>query len=176
MRRCSGESEVAILGAQSNIASVYDRLGRLEEALRLRQYVYRGQLRYRGEEHRLTLTEAFNYANDLTDSRRFEEAKTLLHRHMPVARRVLGASSEVTLKLRRAYAMGLCRDNGATLDDLREAVNMLEELERAAWRVFGRAPPFVAAFEACLRAARAVLRAREATGDVESIREGVDAL
>ncbi len=176
MRRCSGESEVAILGAQSNIASVYDRLGRLEEALRLRQYVYRGQLRYRGEEHRLTLTEAFNYANDLTDSRRFEEAKTLLHRHMPVARRVLGASSEVTLKLRRAYAMALCRDNGATLDDLREAVNMLEELERAAWRVFGRAHPFVAAFEACLRAARAVLRAREATGDVESIREGVDAL
>ena len=95
---------------------------------------------------------------------------------MPVARRVLGASSEVTLKLRRAYAMALCRDNGATLDDLREAVNMLEELERAAWRVFGRAHPFVAAFEACLRAARAVLRAREATGDVESIREGVGAL
>ena len=70
----------------------------------------------------------------------------------------------------------LFTDAGATLDDLREAVNMLEELERAAWRVFGRAHPFVAAFEACLRAARAVLRAREATGDVESIREGVGAL
>ena len=50
---------------------------------------------------------------------------------------------------------------GATLDDLREAVTTLEDAERIARRVFGGAHPLVVQFEAALRLAREILRARE---------------
>ena len=50
---------------------------------------------------------------------------------------------------------------GATLDDLREAVNTLGETERIARRVLGGAHPVTVGIEGALRAARAALRARE---------------
>jgi len=46
---------------------------------------------------------------------------------------------------------------------LREAVKMLEDLERIARRVLGGVHPFTVDVEANLRDARAALRAREAT-------------
>ena len=52
-------------------------------------------------------------------------------------------------------------DPGATLDDMREAVTTLEELERIARRVFGGAHPLTSAIEENLQGARAKLRAGE---------------
>ena len=49
----------------------------------------------------------------------------------------------------------------ATRDDLREAVNTLEELAPIARRVLGGAHPIAAGIEDELRNARAALRARE---------------
>ena len=68
----------------------------------------------------------------------------------------------IMLWLRRNYAITLCRVDGATLDDVREAVNTLEETERTARRVLGSAHPDVVGIEDELRDARAALRAREA--------------
>ena len=51
--------------------------------------------------------------------------------------------------------------DGATLDDLREAVTTLEETKRTAQRLLGGAHPIVAAIERALGGARAALRARE---------------
>ena len=59
----------------------------------------------------------------------------------------------------------LYHDPGATLDDLREAVDTLEEIERTARRVLGGAHSLTVDIEGDLRDARAVLhfvlRARE---------------
>ena len=52
-------------------------------------------------------------------------------------------------------------DPGATLDDLREAVETLEHTGRIARRVFGGAHPDTAAIEQSLQNARAALRTRE---------------
>ena len=52
-------------------------------------------------------------------------------------------------------------DDGATLDNLREAVTTLEDTERTARRVLGGAHPVVGSIEAFLRHARAALAARE---------------
>ena len=93
---------------------------------------------------------------------RFEEAKTLLRKTVPVARRVLGESNTLTLKMRWVYARALYKDDGATLDDLREAATTLEETERIARRVMGGLHPTTTGIENALRVARAVLRAREA--------------
>ena len=115
-----------------------------------------------GEEHRDTLSAAYNYALSLYNLERFEEAKSLLRKIMPVARRVLGEDYELTLRIRTDYATALCRDADATLDDLREAVTTLEEIERTARRVLGGAHPLTIGIKRTfLRAARAKLRIRE---------------
>ena len=53
-------------------------------------------------------------------------------------------------------------DTGATFDDLREAINTLEEIEPTARRVLGGAHPLTKGIDIALRRtrARAALRAR----------------
>ncbi len=126
----------------------------------MRRNVYSGWLRLKGEENYETLREANNLANALLDLKRFKEAKALTRRMKLVARRVLGVDNILTLTMRSNYATALCNANGATLDDLREAVTTFEETERTARRVFGGAHPLTVDIEDVLRAARAALRAR----------------
>jgi hypothetical protein len=102
-----------------------------------------------------------DYTATLVVLRRFEEAKALLRKTMPVARRVLGKNDETTLRARCIHAMALSTDPNATLDDLREAVSMLEETDRIGRRVFGGTHPLAATIERELQDARAALRARE---------------
>ena len=59
------------------------------------------------------------------------------------------------------YARALYKDNRATLDDIREAVTTIEDVERTARRVFGSAHPLVGNIARDLRRARAVLAACE---------------
>ena len=71
-------------------------------------------------------------------------------------------------KMRRAvrstsWTLGasLTRSDGATLDDLREAVTTLEDAERTTRRVFGGTHPSTTGIKAALQHTRAALRARE---------------
>ena len=98
---------------------------------------------------------ASNYADTLLNLERFAEAKALIRKAIPVARRVLGEGDEITLRMRWNYATALYEDAGAMLDDVREAVATLEELARTARRVLGSAHPNTAEIEATLRTARA---------------------
>ena len=102
-----------------------------------------------------------NYALSLIKLQRFGEARSLLRKTVLVARRVHGDNQELVTSLRRNYARVLYDDPGATLDDMREAVTTLEELERIARRVLGGAHPLTTNIGTNLRDARAALRARE---------------
>ena len=83
--------------------------------------VYSGRLKLNGEEHITTIRAANNYAPFLIRLQRIEEAKSLLLRMVPVARRVLGDSHDLTFRMRWAFHAGvLYMDEAATLDDLRE--------------------------------------------------------
>ena len=73
--------------------------------------------------------------------------------------------------LRRA----LCEDRGATPDDYRETVAMLEDTAPTARRVLGGAHPTTSNVEKTLREARDALAAREGDG-VSSVCEAVEAL
>ena len=123
--------------------------------------VYSGRLKLHGEEHPQTLQAASNYATSLAELQRFEEARSLMRKSIPVARRALGESNEITIKMRVHFAMALYEDAAATLDDLRESVTTFEEIERIARRVMGGAHPLTEGIENDLRNARAALRARE---------------
>ena len=110
---------------------------------------------------RRLLRAAYNYALSLVRLKRFAEAKALLRKKMPVARRVLGENHDLMLRMRWTYGTALYLDDGASLDDLREAVTTLEDTVRIARRVLGGAHPITSSIEAALRQSRAVLRARE---------------
>ena len=153
----------------------YDALGR-SEALGLRQDVFLGNLRLLGKENRETLREGNNYAASLAEQKRYGEVKSLMRKTLPVARRVLGENDETTLKARLVYAIALCKDTGATLDDLREGVTTLEEIERIARQVFGGANPLVTQIAQNLGCARALLGARDGTVAVDALREAVTTL
>ena len=159
--RIVGDSENNILFVQGNLASTYQKLGRREEAMLLRRDVYSGNLKLLGAEHFDTLREAHNYATSLFGLERFEEGKALLRRTIPVARRVLGEVHDLALTMRWLYAAALCEDPGATLDDVREAVTTLEEIERIARRVLGGTNPTVGSIVRALQAAREMLSERE---------------
>ena len=161
MRRL-GASARRILSVQGNLAISYQALGRLEEALEIKREVYSGILRLNGEENFDTLREANNYAASLLIAKRFGEAKSLMRKSVPVARRVLGESKTLAFRLKWSYAMALYKPTAASLDDLREAVMTLEETERAARRALGGSHPHVADIERTLREARDTLSAREA--------------
>jgi hypothetical protein len=106
--------------------------------------------------------ESVNCAASLVLLNRFEEVRSLLRKKMPVARRVCGDQDLITLKMRRNYAMMLYRDDGSTISDLHEAVEMLDDLALIARRVLGISHPEDEAIELALKEAQAALRAREA--------------
>ena len=145
---------------QSCLANTYAKLGR-PEALLMKRDVYTGRLKLDGEEHIETFRAAYNYVVTLLDLQRFGKAKALLRKTTPVARRVLGQNHELVLEMRWSYGVALYDDDGATLDDLREAVMTLEELKRTARRVLGGAHPLTEGIEDELQDARAALRARD---------------
>jgi len=108
---------------------------------------------------------ANNYAASLISLKRFEEAKSLLRKSIPVARRVIGESHELTLKMRSVYALTLCMATAPELEkpleDLREAVTTFEDIARTARRVLGAAHPLTTGIEEQLQNARGCLRVRE---------------
>jgi len=174
MDRRLGASEQNLMSSMSNIAVTYSMLGRFAEASDMHRDVYFGYVRLHGEEHINALQAASNYADSLLSLRRFEETKLLMRKMMPMTRRVLGDENILTLRMKKIYAEALYMDDGATLDDLREAVTTLEDSERVARRVLSGAHPLVADFERALRDAPAALAAREGE-DVSAIRESVAA-
>jgi len=161
MERRLGASDNNMLAVQGNLASTYENLGHHELALQLKHDAYSGYLELYGEEHMYTLLAASNYTTALLRSKRFEEVKPLLRKAMPVARRVLGESHDLTVKMRANYAQTLYMDPDATLDDLREAVETLEDATRTSRRVFGGTHPTAVQIESNLAMAREFLRVRE---------------
>ena len=75
---------------QGNLATTYGELGQLEKALSMERDIYSGSVKLHGNEHETVAMAACNYASSLLALKRYQEAKTLLRRNIPVARRVLG--------------------------------------------------------------------------------------
>ena len=164
MMRRLGAPPYNTLAVQVNLARTYHHCGRAHEALRLERDVYSDRLKLSGGEHEQTLVAAMNYAGSLVDVERYAEARSLMHKTLQTSRRVLGERDSMTLRATCIYATTLYKDDDATLDDLREAVTTLEEMERTARRVLGGAHPMTAGIELHLRDARAALSTRGGTG------------
>ena len=139
MRRV-GASENSMLTAQNNLAATYNNLGQTDKSLRMYREVYSGRLRLNGDEDEKTLLAAGNYAMVLLELQRFEEAKKVLRRTVPVARRVLGAEHALTLSLREDLSRATLEGESSG-EEKREALRMLEELAGVMRRVLGPTHP-----------------------------------
>ena len=71
--------------------------------------------------------------------------------------------------MRSVYAVTVCDDDSATLDELRETVTSLVETERTARRVLGAAHPVADEIRRDLERARATLSARVTRDFAESL-------
>ena len=105
---------------------------------------------------------ASNYASSLNHLKRYTEAKKLLRKALPAARRALGENHQLTLRMRWCYANALYEDPDATLDDHREAVATLESVAPTWKRVFGPVHPETPRVQGALKEARDALAARAA--------------
>ena len=152
-----GEEHEGTVHTAFNYATALLDLQRFDEGKSLLRKVIPVARRVLGEYYDTTLRMRMNYAGVLAKLNRFEEAKAVLRKTMPVARRVLGDKDRLMLKMRWQYASTLYNDNGATLDDLREAVTTLEDAVRTAQRVFGGVHPLTNAIDFWLRNAQAAL-------------------
>ena len=159
-RRIGAHASYLLL-VQGNLAMTLESLGRLESALEIKRDVYTSRLKLNGKEHYDTIRESNNYASTLVDLKRFKEARSLMRKMVPVARRVLGENSLITLSMRINSARAVYDAPAATLDHLREAVTTLEDTEPIARRVLGGENPLTSSIVDDLQDARAALRARE---------------
>ena len=73
-----------------------------------------------------------------------------------------------TLKMRWSCAYALSRDDGATLDDLREAVETLEAVAESWKRVFGESHPETPMVQSALEIARKTLARAVAASESQS--------
>ena len=98
-------------------------------------------MKLHGEEHCATLLAANNYASSLLTQERFEEAKSLLRKTMPVARRVLGNEHNLTLSLCEDLSRATLLDGDSSAEEVREAVRALEDTLGVWRRVLGPQHP-----------------------------------
>ena len=91
---------------------------------------------------------------------RHDEAKTLLRDQvLPAAQRVLPPEDDIVISCTSNLARAMYQANGASLDDLRGGVALLEALCTTSRRVYGAEHPKVALREGYLDDAQAKLAA-----------------
>ena len=165
MRVILSSSEDSILIVRTCLANSLTRLGRNEQASNMLRDVYSARVRLNGDEHEDTIVAALNYAASLGSLRRVKEAKSLLRKTVPVARRVLGEVHDLTLTMRWLHANILYMNDSATVDDHREAVETLESVAISYKRILGASHPETQKVQNALATAREKLadaRASEA--------------
>ena len=77
------------------------------------------------------------FAAELHSLEHHTEAKRILLKVIPNARRTLGAEHDLTLNLREIYGNFLYQDPSASRGDVVDAIEIFEDVQRRARRVFG---------------------------------------
>lgn len=127
-----GIEDVDTLKVQSNLASLLEKSGRYEDAIRLSKDVYEKMRRVRGFAHRDTLITQMNVATCLDDLGRYEEALKIDQAVFDISRRVLGIGHPTTLVVQGNMATILWK-----LDRYEDAFWMYQRVCDRMKKVFG---------------------------------------
>jgi len=140
IERRLGASGEHMLTMQSNLASVYEALGRCDEAIRMQRDVYTSSVRLRGGTHENTLIAALSLTISFAKTNA-SESMTFSRPLLPVARRALGADHKMSLQLVHgyAYAVGMCA--APSREELTFAETLLTDTMPRFRRIFGSSHP-----------------------------------
>ena len=157
MRRV-GASEEALLVARGNLGNTYDTLGRNEEALSTYREAYAGCKSLLGGCNFRTLMAANNLVYALQKQMKHAEALSILREPLSDARRALGDDHEMTLMLGSLLADSLVAPGTSpTVDDVREAIVMREDICKRSRRLLGISHPHTERRQHALDSARRAL-------------------
>ena len=98
-----------------------------------------------------------NLSWSMKECGRCAEAKSFLREQLPAARRALGANHDTVIHLRWIYADALCLSDGASREDVVEAVTSLDELGTTTQRIYGISHPLAIDIQTALGRARETL-------------------
>ena len=118
----------------------------------------------RGISNLQTIRAALNLSVSAMNLKRFEEARALAQKIIPVVHRTLGPDHDLTLCIRRNGAEAVYEDPKSTLSDLRRAETTLQDVYRRTRRVFGTSHPETAICEKDVRRLKAILAERNSGG------------
>ena len=141
--RLGVKEEGDILITRGNLAICYYNLGQLDEALSMQREVYAGRqsmgeylLRAGNQDIAVC-----NLAEYLVAAREFEEAQSLAREELPAIIDRHGPDDPLTLEVQTWYALAFFRADGASEDDVAEALTILEDVLRRSRRVLGDSHP-----------------------------------
>ena len=150
------------LTSRNNLASAYESVGRLEEAITLYEQVLSDRIRVLGEDQPDTLPSRNNLAGAYYAVGRLTEAITLFEQVLPDSIRVLGKDHPRTLTSRNNLA-GAYRAVGR----LEEAITLYEQVTKDCARVLGEDHPLTKTVRKNLEAVRRELAQREDSSPTE---------
>ena len=157
MRRL-GTPEDAIFVTQGNLANTYATLGRWDEALSNYREAYAGCKALFGNCNQQTLVAANNLVIQLQRQNKYAEALSILREPLSDARRALGDDNEMTLALGSLLADSLVNARDIpTVDDVREAIAIREDIYKRSRRLLGDAHPNTQIRQRALDGARSYL-------------------
>ena len=155
-----GADKASLIVLKTGLGSSYVDAGRHDDALAIFREVHERNVALRGPEHDETLYCAGHLANCCVLTGRHDEAKTLLRDQvLPAAQRVLPPEDDTVIAGKSILARAMYEAEGASVDDMREGVALLEAICTTSRRVYGAEHPKVALREGYLDAAQAKLAA-----------------
>jgi hypothetical protein len=155
-----GADKASLIVLKTGLGRSYVDAGRYDDALAIFRDVHESNVDLRGPEHDETLYCAGHLTNCLVLTGRHDEAKNLLRDQvLPAAQRVLPPEDDIIISCTSNLARALYDADGASVDDLREGVALLEVLCTTSRRVYGAEHPKVALREGYLDDAQAKLAA-----------------
>jgi tetratricopeptide (TPR) repeat protein len=152
-QRMLGNGHLDTLTSRHNLASAYQTVGRLDEAIDLHEHVLADYRRLVGDDHPDTLASANNLARAYQAARRTPEAIALHERVLADSQRVLGDDHPDTLASRNNLALAY-QEQG----QLTPAISLLEQVLAARRRILGDDHP------GTLASANNLARAYQAAG------------
>ena len=155
-----GADKASLIVLKTGLGRSYVDAGRYDDALAIFREVHERNVALRGPEHDETLYCAGHLTNSLVLTGRHDEAKNLLRDQvLPAAQRVLPPEDDIIISCTSNLARALYDADGASVDDLREGVALLEAICTTSRRVYGANHPKVALREGYLDDAQAKLAA-----------------
>ena len=164
-KRYDGENIQALLATRENMARCLSKQNRTEEALALLREIFAETRDAFGPDHFETITCALPLSIAMIDSGDCAGCVQFLRDNglIDAATREHGTDHECSFALRRTYARALYSGEEPPLRDLRQAVEILEEVSRMCSRALGPRNPRTLRSEKFLGEAREKLaRAAEA--------------